>query len=153
VIELKVPSLRQRREDIPRLAGHVLEKLAEAQHVTLPVIKAPAMEALQRYVFPGNVRELENILERALTMCDGESIEPEDLALPEAVAETAEAPGPDQPPAPPAGVQLEEYLEDIERKAILKALEETHYNKTAAAKLLGITFRAMRYRLKKLGLE
>ena len=152
VIELKVPSLRERREDIPQLAQHVLDKLAREQKIATPQLAPVAVETLQRYNFPGNVRELENILERALTLSDGREIQPEDLALPEAIPadETSDA---SSLPAPPDGVQLEDYLENIERQAILKALEQTDNNKTAAAKVLGITFRAMRYRLKKLGLE
>ena len=153
VIELKVPSLLQRREDIPQLASHVLNQLCSGQGIDPPRISPEAMEVLQRYPFPGNVRELENTLERALTLSDGEHIQLDDLALPEldpAVQQQAEL---DQPPPPPAGVALEDYLEQIEKQAILKALDQTQNNKTAAAKLLGITFRAMRYRLKKLGLE
>jgi two-component system response regulator PilR (NtrC family) len=111
------------------------------------------MEALQRYAFPGNVRELENILERALTLCDGQHISTDDLALPEIDQAEQQEVNLDQPPPPPVGVALEDYLEQIEKQAILKALDQTQNNKTAAAKLLGITFRAMRYRLKKLGLE
>ena len=157
VIELKVPSLRQRREDIPQLAEHILTRLTANQEGAGPALGHAALEALQRHAFPGNVRELENILERALTLCGGEEIQPEDLALPEAEAETdagnPQGDLPQQPPSPPEGVALEEYLETIERQAILNALEQTHNNKTAAARLLGITFRAMRYRLKKLGLE
>jgi len=152
VIELKVPSLRQRREDIPQLAQHVLEKLAREQNIATPRLGPVAIETLQRYSFPGNVRELENILERALTLSDGQEIQPEDLALPETETPPAEG-GTALLPEPPEGVQLEDYLENIERAAILKALEQTDNNKTAAAKVLGITFRAMRYRLKKLGLE
>jgi two-component system response regulator PilR (NtrC family) len=153
VIELKVPSLRQRREDIPQLAEHVLGKLASEQGGDIPRLGQEAMETLQRHSFPGNVRELENILERALTLSDGQEIQPEDLALPEADAGEELAERLNQPPPPPEDVPLEDYLEDIERQAILNALEQTSNNKTAAAKLLGITFRAMRYRLKKLGLE
>ncbi len=150
VIELKVPSLRQRREDIPRLAAHILSRLAPGDQAIR--LGAEALDALQRYAFPGNVRELENILERALTLCDGEEIQPADLALPDS-SELPPVADDDLAAAPPEGVPLEEYLENIERKAILNALEQTGNNKTAAAKLLGITFRAMRYRLKKLGLE
>ena len=153
VIELKVPSLRQRREDIPQLAGHILARLTRSQDGESPHLGQAALQALQRHTFPGNVRELENILERALTLCVGEEIQPEDLALPTADAGSTQGGLPQQPPSPPEGVALEEYLETIERQAILNALEQTGSNKTAAAKLLGITFRAMRYRLKKLGLE
>jgi two-component system response regulator PilR (NtrC family) len=153
VIELKVPSLRQRREDIPQLAQHIIEKLANEQGIDVPQLGQPTLGALQLYAFPGNVRELENILERALTLSDGREIHPDDLALPESDDATGERSDTVSIHAPPEGVQLEDYLEDIERRAILKALEQTDNNKTAAAKVLGITFRAMRYRLKKLGLE
>jgi len=153
VIELKVPSLRQRREDIPQLAAHILSQLCAQQGIEPPHISVEAMGALQRYAFPGNVRELENILERALTLCDGEQIKLDDLALPELDPAEEREVNLDQPPPPPEGVPLEEFLEQIEKQAILKALDQTQNNKTAAAKLLGITFRAMRYRLKKLGLE
>jgi len=152
VIELKVPSLRERREDIPELAEHVLHKLHPSDDAR-PLLNRSAIEALQRYPFPGNVRELENILERALTLCDGREIQVKDLHLPEPDSTDPQSTGLDVPPPPPDGVQLEDYLEGIERAAILKALDQTGQNKTAAAKLLGITFRAMRYRLKKLGLE
>jgi len=103
------------------------------------------MSALQDYHFPGNVRELENILERAITLCEGNIIQETDLRLPSNIA----AP----PAADSAKVALEPYLDTIEKETIIKALEQTRYNKTAAAKLLGITFRALRYRLKKLGLD
>jgi two-component system response regulator PilR (NtrC family) len=153
VIELKVPSLHQRREDIPQLAEHILARLTAGQNEAGPTLGQVALEALQRHAFPGNVRELENILERALTLCDGNEIQLEDLALPATDAGSPQSEMLEQPPSPPQGVALEDYLETIERQAILNALEQTHNNKTAAAKLLGITFRAMRYRLKKLGLE
>ena len=153
VIELQVPSLRNRREDIPELARQILAKLASDQSSTPPELQQDVIDALQRYPFPGNVRELENILERALTLSEGRDIQADDLAL-----RASDTTGPvdnGTPGAltPPEGVSLEDYLEDIERQAILHALEQTDNNKTAAAKLLGITFRAMRYRLKKLGLE
>ncbi len=151
VIELKVPSLRQRREDIPQLAQHIVRKLAAES--TQAQLSSAALEALQRYRFPGNVRELENILERALTLSEGREIQPDDLALPTDDGPAGGEPGAAPAAEPPAGVSLEDYLESIERQAILKALEQCNHNKTAAAKLLGITFRAMRYRLKKLGLE
>ena len=151
VIELKVPNLRQRREDIPQLAEHILARLSPGD--TGIKLGPEALQNLQRYAFPGNVRELENILERAITLCDGQEIQPEDLALPD-TADIGEVAADNEPaPAPPEGVALEEYLENIERQAILNALDQTGNNKTAAAKQLGITFRAMRYRLKKLGLE
>jgi len=153
VIELNVPSLRQRREDIPQLAEHILARLTADQGITGTTLGQAALETLQRHAFPGNVRELENILERALTLSDGREIQPADLALPETEAVNPQSDQPQQPLSPPDGMALEDYLENIERQAILNALEQTRNNKTAAAKLLGITFRAMRYRLKKLGLE
>ena len=153
VIELQVPSLRNRREDIPELARQILAKLTSDHSSTPPELQQDVIDALQRYPFPGNVRELENILERALTLSEGRNIQVDDLAL-----RAPDTPGPADNGAPgaltpPEGISLEDYLEDIERQAILHALAQTANNKTAAAKLLGITFRAMRYRLKKLGLE
>ncbi|WP_287029020.1 sigma-54-dependent transcriptional regulator [Pseudomonas sp. UBA6310] len=147
VIELRVPSLRERREDIPQLATNMLSQLAagSSQPVTL---HGEALEKLKSYRFPGNVRELENMLERAYTLCEDDQIRPEDLRL-------ADAPGAgDTADASLAQVDnLEDHLEEIERKLIMQALEETRWNRTAAAQRLGLTFRSMRYRLKKLGLD
>ena len=172
VIELPVPSLRERAEDIPLFAAQILERLAQEYQQVAPEITRTAMVALQQYPFPGNVRELENVLERAFTLCDNDRIEPVDLNLgdssqpPPAEPNTSPAePAPSDPapssasgaePSDPVlapGQSLEEYLESIERKVITDALEKTSWNKTAAAKDLGITFRALRYRLKKLELE
>ncbi len=156
VIELKVPALRERGGDITRLAGHFLERLArqEGRRVHL---SGDALAALAAYGFPGNVRELENILERALTLCEGDAIGVADLHLPGATpavpADPVAGAVPAAPLAAPDGLPLESYMDQVEREAILKALEKTRHNKTAAAKLLGITFRALRYRLKRLGLE
>ncbi|MFZ5593881.1 MAG: sigma-54-dependent transcriptional regulator [Pseudomonadota bacterium] len=148
VIELHAPSLRERREDIPLLAEHILEKLTRQAGAgnEAPMLSRQALQTLQGYSFPGNVRELENILERAVTLCEGNIIQEADLHLPQNTAEKAV-------PAVPASGALEPYLDTLEKNAIMKALEQTRYNKTAAAKLLGITFRALRYRLKKLGME
>ena len=146
VIEIKVPPLRGRLEDVPDLARSILARLARRSRVPAPEIAADAMKLLVGYHYPGNVRELENILERALTLCSDARITAADVNI---------RPG----PAPTvASVEvnegaLDEQVEHIERDAILKALEQTRYNKTAAAKLLGITFRALRYRIKKLGIE
>ena len=153
VIELRVPPLRERREDIPQLATHILYRLAERSGEPCPTLSEPAIEALQGYAFPGNVRELENMLERAIALCDGTSIEPSDLGI-ERVAQ-----GPvGATPLLGGGTEateragLDPLLDQVQRDTILKALEQTGGNKTAAAKVLGITFRALRYRLEKLGL-
>jgi two-component system response regulator PilR (NtrC family) len=146
VIELHVPSLRERAEDIPQLAENVLNKLADTLGGTTPTLSDDAIKALSTYAFPGNVRELENILERAITLCDDNEIAADDLMLPDADAQQAQLPD-------EGTVQLDPYLNSKEKEAIVSALEQTRYNKTAAAKLLGISFRALRYRLKKLGLE
>jgi len=149
VIELRVPPLRERSEDIPDLAEVILRRLSRRMDTSPPNLDPAALEALQSYAFPGNVRELENILERALTLCTGNLITAEHLRVrsdPRAGSENV-------PVAAVAGGALGAQLEDIERDAIVKALEKTRYNKTAAAKLLGMSFRALRYRVKKLGIE
>ncbi|MGB6449238.1 MAG: sigma-54 dependent transcriptional regulator, partial [Steroidobacteraceae bacterium] len=151
VIELRVASLRERPEDIPVLAGAILGRLCRRMKVDTARISEEALQALQSYPFPGNVRELENALERALTLSTGGVITPEHIKL-RAVPRGAV---PHLPTSAPVNgsVALGDQLEDIERDAIVKALEKTRYNKTAAAKLLGMTFRALRYRIKKLGIE
>jgi two-component system response regulator PilR (NtrC family) len=168
VIELKVPSLRERVDDIPELAEFLLDRIAKEYSSATPKISTQALNSLMRYSFPGNVRELENVLERAFALCEDNIINPEDLQLssngatvqkiqPEPT--TAEkkvtiVPLPDDPPEETGDVDsLETYLEDIEKNVIVEALESTRWNKTAAAKKLGISFRALRYRLKKLDLE
>ena len=143
VIELRVPPLRERQQDIPILAAHILQKLNAATGGLQPQLSPVAIQALTGYGFPGNVRELENILERAMTLCEQHTITPADLQLPSPTAIQASV----------ATGQLLEYLDDLEKDAILKALEKAKYNKTQAAKILGISFRALRYRLKKLGVE
>jgi len=146
VIELAMPPLRDCREDVALIALAILERLAE-QAGTLPARLTPAaLEALQRHDFPGNIRELENILERALALSSSHEISAEDLRLSAPAA--AEADG----AAQPAGA-LPDYLDSIERKAILEALGKTGFNRTAAAKLLGITFRQLRYRMQRLGIR
>jgi two-component system response regulator PilR (NtrC family) len=159
VIELKMPPLREMLEDIPLLTSAVLQKLARSQGRTDVQIDKHAMVALARYDFPGNVRELENILERALALCSENVIQLDDLQLtpPNEVMkadDTASAAGDSNPTATPGGkVPLQEYLDELEKAAILEALEKTRYNRTAAAKLLGITFRALRYRMERLGIN
>ena len=154
VIQLPVPALRERREDIPQLTTHCLGKLAADNALPELKIDDSAMRVLSEYSFPGNVRELENILERATTLCENNTVTVDDLQLPTDVTVTKQAPV----AAPPQkmdsnNMPLDAYMDNIEKDVLIKALEQTRYNKTAAARQLGITFRALRYRLKKLGLE
>jgi two-component system response regulator PilR (NtrC family) len=146
VIEVNVPPLRDRGDDVLLLAHHVLARLATTLGVPEPKLTRGAQAALLSYRFPGNVRELENVLERALTLCAENEIDVDDLQLrashDEDEAESFDGEG-----------TLGSQLEHIERDAIVKALEQTRYNKTAAAKLLGISFRALRYRIKKLDID
>ncbi len=154
VIQLQVPALRNRSEDIPQLVTHYLEKLAEENNLPDLSIEETAMKDLCSYAFPGNVRELENILERATTLCEHSIITSEDLQLPAGVIVNHDTPAVATAKKVTAvDVPLDTYMDNIEKDALIKALEQTRYNKTAAAKLLGITFRALRYRLKKLDLE
>ncbi|MBD8872235.1 sigma-54 dependent transcriptional regulator [Rhodanobacter sp. DHB23] len=166
VIELRVPPLRERRGDVPLLANHILQGLARKDGGAPRRLLAEAQQALESYDFPGNVRELENILERATAMCDGDHIAADDLMLPQRQPRQESAPAhlppgngtaapATAPPASPAAAAggLDDYISNLERGAIMKALEESRYNKTAAAKKLGITFRALRYKLKKLGID
>src|ERR1035441_8308341 len=147
VIELRVPSLRERREDVPELAEAVVRRLGRGIEITPPTLSKEALAALETYAFPGNVRELENILERAITMSTGGEVRSSDIQLRPTPVGSAAAPN------APNGGALGDHLEDIERDAILKALEQTRYNRSAAAKALGMSFRALRYRIKKLGIE
>lgn len=152
VIELYIPPLRERTEDIPLLIDHILQRLSDSNKVRKSTLDDAALSALCDYAFPGNVRELENILERAITLCDNYHITSEDLQLP--VAGNREAAGKESGnTSVKDGTALDTYLGDIERQTILEALEKTRWNKTAAAKLLGISLRALRYRLGKLDLE
>ncbi|NLJ12560.1 MAG: sigma-54-dependent Fis family transcriptional regulator [Gammaproteobacteria bacterium] len=165
VIELLVPPLRERPEDIEQLSNSILARLSADG---LPVRLHPdALAKLQGYVFSGNVRELENILERAYTLAEGEFIHPHDLKtnhMPSAAPQpTVAAKAQAAPQLAPSNDlsqyalenidNLEEHLEEVERKLITQALEETRWNRTAAAERLGLTFRSLRYRLKKLGID
>jgi two-component system response regulator PilR (NtrC family) len=163
VIELRVPPLRERKEDIPKLAGRVLERLAGDSGAGIARLQPDALKALLDYDFPGNVRELENVLERAVALCENNVITIDDLQLTprtRAVAPSnaagSQAMEPDEDDGDDAQHSdqgLDSYISNIEREAIMKALQETRYNKTAAAKKLGITFRALRYKLKKLAID
>jgi len=175
VIELDVPPLRERAGDLSLLSEAILKRLAYAMKRRAPTLSREAAASLESYPFPGNVRELENILERALAMADGETVEARDLRLPNATLPSSAAPmpapaglvntpppGAAQPAAPDPRSQnprdtstsaLPSFIEEIERNAIQKALQEHRYNKTKTAAALGITFRALRYKLKKLGIE
>ncbi len=153
VIEIRVPPLRERANDIPLLADTILTRLCDRMDVRKPTLSSAARLALETYDYPGNVRELENVLERALTLRTSGSIEAEHIRLrnvlrvPAAPSATAAAQGVDKSGA------LVDQLEHLERDAIVKALEQARYNKTAAAKLLGVTYRALRYKIKKLEIE
>jgi two-component system response regulator PilR (NtrC family) len=156
VIEAHVPPLRERREDIPKLVRHILDRLSQAWEIPPPSVSSDAVNAIGNYAFPGNVRELENTLERALTLCDGNTILPEHLRLPSnrsGLASNRSSTSTSPPPIRPSEQPLEEFLQEIEKQEILKALDTTHWNRTAAAKKLGMTFRSLRYRLKKLELD
>jgi two-component system, NtrC family, response regulator PilR len=150
VIELRMPSLREIPEDIPLMVSKVLERLAQQSGLPQPALGDDAMRALKGYDYPGNVRELENILERALALCDGQLVREADLYLTEGQGTTGASPS---MLAGERTMPLHEYLDQIEREQIQKALEQTRFNKTAAAKVLGITFRSLRYRLDRLGIE
>ena len=147
VIELRMPPLRECREDIPVLADAILRRLSGPDGKPPMRLSEEAKKALASYDFPGNTRELENILERAIALAAREEIQPDDLQLapPTWVAR--------EPGAPNAKWPLPEYLDRLEKEAILEALEKTRFNRTAAAKLLGITFRALRYRMERLGIR
>ncbi|MNV47368.1 Hydrogenase transcriptional regulatory protein hupR1 [compost metagenome] len=158
MIELRVPPLRERRSDLPQLAASILARLARTHERATPLLAPSALDALAQYHFPGNVRELENILERALALAEADSIGASDLRLPQpgstrhgsgsaAVQEEAVV------DLPAGNGALPSYIEQMERTAIQKALEENRWNKTRTAAQLGITFRALRYKLKKLGMD
>ncbi len=174
VIELDVPPLRERTGDLPLLSDAILKRLAYAMKRRAPTLSREAQAALEVYPFPGNVRELENILERALAMADGDTIDAQDLRLPQAATPPAAAAAtppispplsataapqpaapavPGAPPRDTGTAALPSFIEEIERNAIQQALQEHRYNKTKTAAALGITFRALRYKLKKLGIE
>ncbi|GMG88574.1 sigma-54-dependent transcriptional regulator [Biformimicrobium ophioploci] len=170
VIELPVPALRERRGDIPQLCNSIVSRLARDAGVPTPALTPLALAALDEFPFPGNVRQLENILERAFTLSGGSEIDAEDLNLVHDIDRHSASPAQKTAPAvlaaptaalqsalsayyDPAAQSLDEYLEDIERDVLEKTLVQTRWNRTAAAEKLGISFRSLRYRLKKLGLD
>jgi len=145
VIEVRVPPLRERCEDVPLLALSILERLARDNGLkSAPELEPGALAQLQAYAFPGNVRELENILERAVTLSDGTRITAAELQPRRAEAAPEQA---------TRGTPLDQHVEEVEKRAIREALEKTRGNKTRAAALLGMTFRQLRYKAKKLGID
>ncbi|MEQ8265253.1 sigma-54 dependent transcriptional regulator [Pseudohaliea sp.] len=157
VIDLHVPALRERNADLPLLARALLARIAESSGLAAPTLTDDALEALAAHDFPGNVRELENILERALALAEGDSIDAGDLRLnqspPIPGGEQYNRRRDDRDRLEAVGGDLTGYLEDIEREVLAAALERHHWNRTEAAGALGISFRSLRYRLKKLGLD
>jgi len=149
VIELKMPSLRECREDVPLIAASVLSRIAQTSGGMPARLSEAALAELQNYDFPGNIRELENVLERATALSGDAEIGPEDLMLRPVAADGAEGRGADGG----LDLPLPEYLDRVEREAILEALSRTGFNRTAAAKRLGITFRTLRYRMQRLGIK
>jgi two-component system, NtrC family, response regulator PilR len=145
VIELPLPPLRERTDDIPLLAQHILTRIARDSGTHKTRLASSALKKLMHYPFPGNIRELENILERSITLHDGPNLEAEDLALPQISSEPQKDDLLNGP--------LDDQIEEVERKAIIEALESTRWNRTAAAKKLGMSLRSLRYRLSKLGIE
>ncbi|MDP2762785.1 MAG: sigma-54 dependent transcriptional regulator [Sideroxyarcus sp.] len=143
VIALRMPALREMREDVPPIARALLARIDTSSKIAF---SNTALRALAAYNFPGNVRELENIVERAVALCTDAVIQPADLQLTPAVTEevTGGAVGDKYP--------LTDYLDQIEREVILDALRQTHFNRTAAARILGVTFRALRYRMERLSI-
>jgi two-component system response regulator PilR (NtrC family) len=145
VIEIRMPALRERREDLPELAEFILQRLSDSHVGQVPTLQPATIEALQRYDFPGNVRELENMLERGMALAEHQVIDAADLNL---------------TPMEGSGMNglegnagLQAHLDDLEKQAIQEALAKTGHNKTAAARLLGVTFRSLRYRMERLGME
>lgn len=160
VIDVTVPSLRERIEDVPALTKNILARIGTEHGTAESRLDNSAVNALKNYTFPGNVRELENILERAIALSDGDTINADDLQIPNAAPKSL-APYNEEKPGHSFETQqhhdahgdLEGYLENIEREIISQALETCRWNKTAAAKLLGISFRSLRYKQKKMGLD
>jgi two-component system response regulator PilR (NtrC family) len=153
VIELKMPPLRECREDIEVIAAMILARLAAHSGAALARLSDAALQELRNYDFPGNIRELENILERATALSGSSEVAPEDLRLRLQAGDEAPAGARAGTRAGMLDAPLPEYLDRIEREAILDALAKTGFNRTAAAKLLGVTFRTLRYRMQRLGIH
>jgi two-component system response regulator PilR (NtrC family) len=154
VIELAVPSLRERREDIPLLADSLLLRITSAHQERTPAISTEAMQVMSRYRFPGNVRELENMLERAFALCENDTIEADDLQIGsiDTIPGKTKASEPTDLLNKVAG-DLDAYLAELERQVLCEALDEYRWNRTETAKALGVSFRSLRYRMKKLALD
>jgi two-component system response regulator PilR (NtrC family) len=161
VIELNMPALREMREDIPLIAEAILEKHCQETNRPTCRIKKDAMMLLKNYDFPGNVRELENVLERTLALCSNIEIGIEELQLPNQMLEAIPNDAADFTPASinitqiseEHNLPLQDYLDKLEKDSIIKALNENRYNRTKAAKTLGITVRSLRYRMERLKLN
>lgn len=152
VIELKVPSLRERVDDIPLLAEKFLSQFSKETDLPALSLSESALESLRTHHFPGNIRELENTLERAFTLCQGTTITPEDLQLPTASKQSIDT-TPNAISSDNMHGSIDDHLATIEKEILTNALEKNRWNKTATAKELGITFRQMRYKLQKFGLD
>jgi len=144
VIQIQMPALRELREDIAAIAQQMLDRLRDGVSAQF---SDEALLALQNYDFPGNVRELENIIERALALSSGGVITAQDMQLSPEQSQQCDSCGPNEK------CPLPDYLDRIEKEALLEALQQTGFNRTAAAKLLGLTFRTMRYRMERLGIK
>ncbi|MGZ3455378.1 MAG: sigma-54-dependent transcriptional regulator [Polyangiales bacterium] len=151
IIRIEMPPLRARTEDIPALTDTFVQRFAEEHGKTVRGVSPEAMRAILAYSFPGNVRELENALERAVTLCQGPLIALGDL--PPSIAGSVAEPAPQLLALPEGGCNLDAVVAEVERRLLMQALERTGGVRTQAAKLLGITFRSLRYRLDKLGLD
>jgi two-component system response regulator PilR (NtrC family) len=154
VIELAMPPLSERDGDIPLLTKHFLREITREWDTPAPAVSPEAMALLETHAFSGNVRELVNILQRAVTMAEGDEIQPEDLMLDQgAVGAVEGGAGGGATPDRPGDQSLDTFMEDIERQALEEALKKARWNKTRAAELLGISFRSLRYKLKKYDID
>jgi len=149
VIELPIPSLREHPEDIPLLIKHITDRICSNMGLAKHHLNKEALEQISAYAFPGNVRELENILERAITLCEGNAITPDDLQITQSNLELST----ETDSLLPENIGLDNYLAEMEKRVLAEALKKNRYNKTATAKDLKITFRSLRYRLQRLGID